>query len=94
MLNVITESNTVNIQAIIELVREQHPERQDVIVGLQNTVRGKWTSKGYYQFVHSSNANDYDEAIVIEQDSKGDIIIDLLKAGRIGGIEFMDLIEQ
>lgn len=93
-------SDIINIQEIIELVRQQEPDRQDIIIALQNCKDGRWTSNGYYQFVDSKNANQigsewqFDENIVLEPEYKGDIVLDLLKDGRIGGIEFMDLIDK
>ena len=97
MLSKIVEDNQdLNIPAIIELVREEHPDIQDVITGLQNSVGGHWRSKAYYQFVDSKNANQigaewqHDDCIVVV---KVDIVIDLLKDGRIGGIEFISLLD-
>ena len=98
MKNVLSENKTPNLFAIVDLVKAQHPNRLDLIAGLQNAGIGEWTSKGYYRFVSSANANELgaewqiDESIVIEQNSNGDIVIDLLKDGRIGGLEFIDLI--
>ncbi len=88
----------INIEKIIKLVQE--PDRHDIVSALQNCKGGNWTSNGYYHFVDSRNPNQpgsewqHDESIVIEQQNKGDIIIDLLKDGRIGGIEFIDLIDK
>lgn len=90
----------INIQEIIKLVQEQYPDRQDLVEAFQNCNNGRWTSKGYYRFVDSKNANEtnaewqHDDCIVLEQKDKGDIIIDLLKDGRIGGLEFLDHIEK
>ena len=91
----------INIEYIIALVKEQEPERTDIVLALSNCSEGKWTTNGYYSLVIADNKPNqpgsnwqYDESIVIEQKNAGDIIIDLLKDGRIGGIEFMDLIDQ
>ena len=87
--------NPVNIQEIIDLVKKQEPEREDLIIALNNSKGGHWENKAYYRFVDSKNANQigsewqfYDN-IVLEHDSLGTIIIDYLKDNRIGGIEFM-----
>ena len=48
---VIEDNQDLNIPAVIELVREEHADRQDVITGLQNSVGGHWRNKAYYQFV-------------------------------------------
>ena len=91
---------SVNIKEIIKLVQEQQPGRQDVIEALQKCSGGQWARNGYFQFISSKDANQpnsewqHDECIVIEQKDKGDIVIDLLKDGRIGGIEFLDLIDK
>lgn len=92
--------DTIDIESIIKLVEKQEPERQDLISALRNCKGGHWSSNGYYQFVNSRNPNQpgsewqHDESVVIEQKDKGDIVIDILKDGRIGGIEFIDLIDQ
>ena len=87
--------NPVNIQEIIDLVKKQEPEREDLIIALNNSKGGHWENKAYYRFVDSKNANQigsewqfYDN-IVLEHDLLGTIIIDYLKDNRIGGIEFM-----
>lgn len=93
-------TDRIDIDKIIRLVREQEPDREDIITALQNCKGGHWSSNGYYQFVNSRNPNQtgsdwqHDECIVIEQVNQGDIVIDLLKDGRIGGIEFIDLIDK
>jgi hypothetical protein len=93
-------TNTIDIENIIKLVQDQQPERVDIISALKNCKGGHWSSNGYYQFVDSSNANQsgstwqHNDCIVLEQQDKGDIVIDLLMDGRIGGIEFIDLIDK
>jgi hypothetical protein len=93
-------TDKLDIEKIIRLVREQEPDREDIVTALQNCKSGHWSSNGYYQFVNSRNPNQpgsewqHEECIVIEQEKEGDIVIDLLKDGRIGGIEFIDLIDK
>lgn len=93
-------NDPINIKEIIELVKQQEPDRQDIIEAIQNASGGQWTSNGYYRFVDSKNANQpgavwqFDENIALEQENRGDIILDILKDGRIGGIEFIDLIDK
>ena len=92
-------TDQINIENIIGLVRQQEPNRQDLIKALQNCTGGQWTSKGYYRFVDSTNANQvgaewqFEENIVLEQDNEGDIVLDFLKNGEIGGIEFLGLLD-
>lgn len=96
MFTILTDNKDLNIPAIIELVRGQYPDREDVIIGLQNSIAGHWRNKAYFQFVDSTNANQpgaewqHNDCIVL---NKVDIVIDLLKDGRIGGIEFLYLLD-
>ncbi len=83
-------TDKIDIEKIIRLVREQEPDRDDIVTALQNCKSGDWLSKGYYQFVDSRNPNHPGSEWQLE--NEGDIVIDLLKDGRIGGIEFIDLI--
>lgn len=93
-------TDKINIEKIISLVREQEPDKDDIVSALQNCKGGHWSSNGYYQFVSSRNPNQpgsewqHKECVVIEQENEGDIVIDLLKDGRIGGIEFIELIDK
>ena len=93
--------DNIDIENIIKLVKEQEPDRQDIVLALLNCKDGHWSSNGYYCFVVSDNKPNqpgsnwqHDECVVIEQKEKGEIVIDLLKDGRIGGIEFIDLIDK
>jgi hypothetical protein len=91
---------TVDLNEIIRLVKRQQPDRDDIVSHLQKYPQGQWTRPGYYQFVDSTNANmpgavwQHDECIVLEQENEGDIVLDVLRDGRVGGIEFIDLIER
>jgi hypothetical protein len=88
----------ISISEIIELIEQQEPTRQDIILGLLNCVGGQWRGRAYYQFVDSTNANQFgaewqfEDSLVVEHPKKGTIIIDKLKDNRIGGIEFYNLI--
>lgn len=87
-----------NPQWIIDMVKEQEPDRLDVIDALEKCVKGKWESRAYIHFVSPKNANQegsdwqFDENIVLEHDTEGTVVIDLLKSGKIGGIEFVKYI--
>lgn len=93
-------TNKIDIEKIIRLVLEQAPDREDIVTALQNCKVGHWSTNGYYQFVNSRNPNkpgsewQHEECVIIEQENEGDIVIDLLKDGQIGGIEFLDLIDK
>ncbi|MFY7733363.1 MAG: hypothetical protein ACOVSR_07740 [Bacteroidia bacterium] len=88
-------TDQINIKEIIELVQQQEPNRQDIIIALSNSFGGHWESKAYYRFVDSKNANEkgaewqFDENVVIESETLGTLVIDYLKDKRIGGIELL-----
>jgi hypothetical protein len=87
------------ISELIELVRKQQPERQDIITALTKIVGGYWENEAYYRFVNSDIANklgaewQFDETIILEHEKIGTIIKDYLKDKRIGGIKFYKLID-
>jgi hypothetical protein len=90
----------ITIDEIIELVRLQNFTNQDnLIIALTNCKAGNWKNKAYFQFVSSKNANQvgsewqFETSIRLEHSTKGTIIIDFLKCGKIGGIEFLNLLE-
>jgi hypothetical protein len=90
-----TMTDQINIEEIIELVRQQVPNRQDLIMAFQNCSVGQWTSKAYFRFVDGTNANQvgaewqFDENVIIESETLGTLVIDYLKDKRIGGIEIL-----
>jgi hypothetical protein len=91
-----TKPQPARIKEIIELVRQQEPERKDIIKSLQKCSGGKWTSSGYYQFVFASKNNKgpewkFNENIVLEHEFLGFIVLDVLKNGSIAGIEYINL---
>jgi uncharacterized protein YuzE len=94
-----TNKSSIDIDYIIKLFIEQFPEEQLILKALKDCIGGWWESKAYYYFVNSENANkpgaewQFDKNISIE-DVKGDIVLDILKDGRIGGIEFTEFIEK
>ena len=93
-----TMTDPITIAELIELVKNQEPEREDVIFALINTIGGHWESKAYYKFVSTKNANkkgaewQFDENIILEHETLGTIVLDYLKDKRIGGIEFVNFI--
>lgn len=83
------------IESLIELVSEQEPDRPDLVKQLKQCVIRKWIRQPYVQFVSDENADgpwSIGESIVIKHPSEGTIVVDVLKDGRIGGIEFVNQI--
>jgi hypothetical protein len=87
-----------HIAWIIELIQEQEPDRLNLIEQLEKVERKKWVRQPYVQFVSSYRANQpgaeyqFEESIVLEHETEGTIVLDILKDGRIGGIEFVSQI--
>lgn len=85
----------LRISMIIELLRDQHPGRTDLIEHLESANDNlKWTKNGYIELVPADRPNEkgsewqFDENLLLEHDEFGTIILDVLKDGRVGGIEF------
>lgn len=93
------KTQPARIKEIIQLVKQQEPGRSDIIKSLKKCSGGKWTSSGYYQFVFGSKNNKgpewkFNENIVLEHEFLGFIVLDVLKNGSIGGIEYINLIKD
>ena len=93
-------SKLFDIQWIIKLISEQEPHRIDLIEQIGKIKKKKWVRQPYVQFVNSSNPNQegsewqFEENIILEHETEGTIILDILKDGRIGGIEFLKYIPR
>ena len=80
---------------IIALIREQYPEREDLIRAIQLCNNGQWDSPAYVHFVNRSHPNkegsewQFDDSVNLESEEEGTIVLDILKDGRIGGVEFI-----
>lgn len=89
-----------HIEQIIELIKEQEPDRLDLIAELEKSERKKWIRQPYIYFVSGERPNQpgsewqFDESIVLEHETEGTIVLDILKDGRIGGIEFLSQIRD
>ena len=85
-----------NIEWIIDLIKEQKPERLDLIKQLKESDKRKWIRQPYVRFVSAERPNQpgsewqFEENIVLEHEAEGTIVLDILKDGRIGGIEFVN----
>jgi uncharacterized protein YuzE len=88
------------IEQIIDLIKEQEPEKLEFVKQLENSSKRKWIKQAYIYFVSSKNPNQpgsewqFDENIILEHETEGSIILDILKDGRIGGIEFISQIKD
>lgn len=89
-----------HIEQIIELIKEQEPERLDLIEQLEISEKKKWIRQPYIHFVSAERPNQlgsewqFEENIVLEHETEGTIVLDVLKDGRIGGVEFVSQIRD
>ncbi len=86
------------IEWIIKLISEQEPERTDLFEQLNRIGEKSWPRQAYINFVSTEKPNQvgsewqFKESIVLEHENEGTIVLDILKDGRIGGIEFLSQI--
>jgi uncharacterized protein YuzE len=87
-----------DIRWLIELLHEQEPNRLDLIEQLEESDMKKWIRQPYIYFVSAERPNQpgspwqFKESIVLEHKTEGTIVLDILKDGKIGGIEFVNQI--
>lgn len=79
--------------ALIEAVRKEHPSHKWLQDALRDLQDEKKTREYYIHYVDPQNANQpgsewqFSHSIKIEESEYGEVIIDILKGNRIGGIE-------
>ncbi len=85
-----------NKQILIDLLENQNPIQTNLITQLKEMKAKRWLKKPYIRFVNDKNANQkgaewqIKESLELEHSTEGTIIIDVLKDGRIGGIELLN----
>lgn len=86
---------TYNPDWLVKIAEEKFPEETDIIDSIRKCITGFWRSPAYLYFVNPQNANEpesewqFKDNIVIDDTEEGDIVLDILKDNRIGGIEFL-----
>ena len=89
------EESYFDIESLIELIKEQEPDRVDLIEQLRQCEHKRLTPQPYIYFVSGERPNlpnsewQFKECVALEHDTEGTIVLDILKDGRIGGIEFV-----
>lgn len=77
------------------LAEAQVPEEQWLPAALRQINRCLVEGEAYTYFVSPENANQpgaewqFDENIILEDEKEGDLVLDILKGHRVGGIEFL-----
>jgi len=73
----------------------QVPEEPWLPDAIRQCTRCSVKSEAYTYFVSPENANEpgaewqFDVNIILEDDKQGDVVLDVLKGHRVGGIEFL-----
>ena len=84
---------------LIGAVEDQAPEYPWLPEALEKCGEGKWESPVYVRYVSASNPNQpgsewqFEANVVLNHQTLGTVVIDVLKGSRLGGIEFVDRIE-
>lgn len=86
---------TYNPEWLVDLAKEQIPDKPKIISALSNCVKAKRESRAYIYFVSGDNPNQpnsewqFEENILLEDKKIGTIVLDVLKGNKIGGIELL-----
>lgn len=84
---------------LIEAVKEQAPEYPWLPEALAECGAGQWESPAYVGYVSRRNPNQpgsewqFEANVVLNHQTLGMVVIDVLQGSRLGGIEFVDKIE-
>jgi hypothetical protein len=71
------------------------PERPELQEALSRCIRARWESDSFLYFEDASRPNEpgstwqFEENVILEATSEGDLVLDLLKGNRVGGVEFL-----
>ncbi len=80
---------------LVTLLKEQLPDKTEMIEAAKHCTRGVWEKKNYIYFVSTKNPDlpgsdwQFKENLILEDADRGMIVLDILKDGRIGGIQFV-----
>jgi hypothetical protein len=81
-------------QWLIDLALEQHKDKMWLIDAFSKCTNAKSGGSAYIYFVDGSNPNQsesewqFDQNLMMQSFDQGEIIVDILRGNRIGGIEF------
>jgi hypothetical protein len=86
-----TNLNTSELKWIIDQAEEELGKDNAVVHALKNCKSGTWDTKSYLRFAGSnSEENNTDDCVIVEHESKGTAVIDLMEDGTVLGIEIVD----
>jgi hypothetical protein len=82
---------------LVNLLQQQLPDKTELADAVKNCRRGVWQNKGYIYFVSPKNPDlpgsewQFKENVIVEDEARGAVVIDILQDGRVGGLQFLDL---
>ena len=89
------DNNYFRIEWIIDLLKEQEPEEIDLIKQLEQSTERGWIRQPMIYFGSDIETEEqFDRNIVLEHETKGTIVLDILKNGKIRSIEFVNQIRE
>ena len=80
---------------LVELAKEQLPEETWLPAALSVCTTASQESAAMIHFVNPANPNEpgsewqFDTNLILEHPTEGDLVLDVLKGRRIGGVEFL-----
>ena len=80
---------------LIDAAKRQHPDKPWLAAALARCTHVVGASEYYVHFVNPRDANEagadwqFRENVVLESPTDGDVILDVLKDGRVGGAEYL-----
>ena len=83
---------------LVAQARAQFPEQPELAEAFSRCVLARGAGGPYVDFVDPKNANQpgaawqFDRNVTLEDTEFGDVIVDVLKDGRIGSIELLDML--
>lgn len=80
---------------LVRLARTSFPQDPWLAEALTTCTRAVQESRAYLRFVDATDANQpgsewqFERNIVLEHPGEGDLVLDVLRGGRVGGVEFL-----
>jgi hypothetical protein len=80
---------------LVALAQAQHPDKPWLVASLQACTRAQIESRYYTRFVSSHRRSrpgstwQFDCNLSLRSERDGDLVLDILKGGRVGGVEFV-----
>ena len=96
LASIFTSWKPYDPQWLVELAREQHQDKHWLAEAFSKCTRAQTGGRAYVYFVDHSNPNkpcsewQFDQNLTLDHPDRGEIIVDVLKGQRIGGIELMN----